>query len=108
MSNSIELQYFDSVPSIRRIMRTRLSDGHKQIAASCIQNFIEEKESGELEEEDLDQLMNELKLWVYSFAVSAGYTNREAKAIAGIPSAFKIGKRLGEMLVARGHLPAVN
>ena len=107
MSNAIETQYFDNLPSIRRIMGTRMSMEHKRIAASCIQNFREQRERGELGEEDLDQLINELKLWIYSFAVSVGYTNREAKTIAGIPLAFKIGTHLGEMLVAHGHLPEV-
>ena len=107
MADEIETRYFENVPSVGRIMGTHMALEHKRIAVACVRNYEEEVERGELGAEDLDQLMNELKLWIYGFAVTANYSDRNAKRIASIPLAFNIGSRLGEVLVARAPLPEV-
>ena len=67
MADEIKIRYFEKLPSVRRIMETRIALEHKRIAAACVQNYQNQKDRGELGEEDLDQMMNKLKVWIYGF-----------------------------------------
>ena len=107
MADKIETRHFENTPSVACIMRTQMALEHETITAACMHNYQEQVERGELGVEDLNQMMNELKLWIHSFAITANHSDRAAKRIASIPLAFNIGSHLGEVLVARAPLPEV-
>ena len=101
MTRNIEERFFEDVPIIADIMCTRMEEEHKQITAEMVHNFQEDVIRGEFDAVDLDFRMNELKMWIYSFAVKANYSDQQAKRIARIPAAYNISTNLAEMLLAR-------
>ena len=94
----ITIRYLTTIPSVQRIMRTKIPLEQKRIVADNLQLYEEERER-DMDQDALDAMMNNTKILIYAFAVNNGHSDRDTRKIGLIPRAFDIVRNLCECVV---------